>query len=90
MNNIERMIKTFTELGAANALVTLGLSSGEISQRKARDTYGKWFTDAVRHRRLLPCRVEDGRAGTHWYNVKDILALKAADALKAELIFKNS
>ena len=26
---------------------SLGVTSGEISQRKARDIYGKYFTDAV-------------------------------------------
>lgn len=90
MTNLERIISTCSELGATNVLVTLGLTSGEVSQRKARDTYGKWFADAVRHGRLAPCRVESGRAGTHWYCIKDILALKAKDALRAELTLNKS
>lgn len=85
-NNLETLITTCISLGTAQALETLGISSGEISQRKARDTYGKWFRDADTNGRIRPCRVEDGRAGTRYYRVVDILALKAQDAARAELI----
>lgn len=85
MTPLETLISTCIELGTAKTLETLGISSGEISQRKARDIYGKYFTDADRAGRIRPCRVEDGRTGTRWYRVVDILALKAADAAKAEL-----
>lgn len=84
-NNLEILISTCVELGTAKTLETLGLSSGEISQRKARDVYHKWFVDADKAGRIRPCRVEDGRAGTRYYRVVDILALKAADAARAEL-----
>lgn len=86
-NNLERLIQTCVELGSAKTLETLGISSGEISQRKARDTYGKWFMDAMRDDRIRPCRVEDGKSGTRWYRVVDILSLKAQDSLRAELKF---
>ena len=81
----ESLIETCIELGSAKTLETLGVSSGEISQRRARDVYGKYFMDADRAGRIRPCRIEDGRAGTRWYRVVDILALKAADAARAEL-----
>lgn len=84
-NNLEILIKTCISLGTAQTLETLGISSGEISQRKARDTYHKWFVDADREGRIRPCRVEDGKSGTRWYRVVDILALKAQDAARAEL-----
>lgn len=83
--NLEILIQTCVELGSAKTLETLGLSAGEISQRKARDTYGKYFMDAIREGRLRPCRVEDGKCGTQWYRVVDILSLKAQDAARAEL-----
>ena len=83
--NLEILILTCVELGSAKTLETLGLTSGEISQRKAKDVYGKYFTDADRDGRLRPCRVEDGRCGTRWYRVVDILSLKAQDAARAEL-----
>lgn len=83
--NLERLIETCVELGAARTMETLGVTSGEVSQRRARDVYGKWFTDADRAGRIRPCRIEDGRAGTRWYRVVDILSLKAADAARAEL-----
>lgn len=84
-NNLEILITTCVELGTAKTLETLGISSGEISQRKARDTYHKWFMDADKAGRIRPCRIEEGKAGTRWYRVVDILALKAQDAARAEL-----
>lgn len=83
--NLEILITTCVELGSAKTIEALGLSAGEISQRKARDIYHKWFTDADREGRIRPCRIEDGKAGTRWYRVVDILALKAQDAARAEL-----
>ena len=85
MTNIERLIETCLELGSAKTMETLGVTSGEISQRRARDVYGKYFTDADKAGRIRPCRIEDGRAGTRWYRVVDILKMKAADAARAEL-----
>ena len=48
MGNIERLIETYIELGSAKTLETLGISSGEISQRRATDVYGKYFMDAAK------------------------------------------
>ena len=84
-SNLEILIQTCVELGSAKTLETLGISAGEISQRKARDTYGKYFMDAYRDGRIRPCRVEDGKCGTQWFRVVDILSLKAQDAARAEL-----
>lgn len=83
--NLEILIQTCVELGSAKTIETLGLSSGEISQRKARDTYHKWFMDADREGRIRPCRIENGGRGTRYYRVVDILSLKAMDAARAEL-----
>ena len=41
MSNLEQLVQSAAALGAAHLAETLGLSAGEISQRKARDTYGK-------------------------------------------------
>lgn len=85
MENLERLIKTCVELGAARQMELLGVTSGEISQRRALKTYGKWFADAVADHRLLPCRIDAGRNGTRSFRVVDILSLKAADSARAEL-----
>ena len=85
--NLQTLMTTCISIGTAETLVTLGIHSGEISMRKARDVYGKWFIDAVNNGRLFPCRVEDGRTGTKWFKVTDILALKADDLARAELIY---
>ncbi len=85
MNVLEEMVKSAAAMGAAEVLETLGLSAGEISQRKARDTYGKWFTDAERAGRIRPARVDNGRNGTRHYRVVDIQELRTADLMRAHL-----
>ena len=86
MKNLEHIISTSAAIGAARAMEALGLSSGEISQRQALKIYGKWFQDALAAHRLNPVRVEDGRAGTRWYRVVEILNLKLGDRVRAELL----
>lgn len=89
MTDNERYIKAIideaTELGAVRAMESLGVTSGEISQRKALAVYGKHFADLERAGRLSPCRIESGHAGTRWYKVSDILKAKLADAVRASL-----
>lgn len=85
MNYLEEMVKSAAKMGAAEVLETLGLSAGEISQRKARDTYGKWFTDAERAGRIRPARVDNGRNGTRHYRIVDIQELRTADLMRAHL-----
>ena len=53
--------------------------------RQAKKTYGKWVQDCIARDRIFPCRVENGRAGTRFYRVVDILALKVEDDAKMEL-----
>lgn len=85
MSTLEQIVHSAAKLGAAQVLETLGLTSGEISQRKARSTYGKWFTDAEKAGRIRPTRVDDGRNGTRHYRVVDIQELKTADLVRAEI-----
>lgn len=89
MSNLERIVESAAAMGAAQVLETLGLTAGEISQRKARSIYGKWFTDAERAGRIRPSRVDDGRNGTRHYLVSAISALRTADLVKAELQLNN-
>lgn len=85
MSTLEQLVQSAAKLGAAEALETLGLTAGEISQRKARTTYGKWFTDAERAGRIRPSRIDEGRNGTRHYRVVEIQELKTADLVRAEL-----
>lgn len=82
---LKEIVKSAAKAGALEALETLGLAPGEISQRKARDIYGKWFTDAEKAGRIRPARVDDGRNGTKHYRVVDIQQLKTSDLVRAEL-----
>lgn len=89
MDYLEDIVKSAAAAGAAAALEALGLTAGEISQRKARNIYGKWFTDAERAGRIRPCRVDEGRNGTRRYRVVEIQELKTKDLIKAELQLKT-
>lgn len=89
MDNLERIVESAAALGAAHLAETLGLTAGEISQRQARRTYGKWFTDAERTGRIHPSRIDNGRNGTRHYRVVSIQELKTADLVRAELQLKT-
>ena len=86
----KEIITTIAEEAVVRALTTLGISSGEISQRKARDLYGKWFMDAVNSGKIRPCRVDNGHAGTKHFRIADILTLKANDLAQAEIILRET
>lgn len=84
--NVQRLIQDAAEMGAARLAVNLGLSTGEMSQRKARKVYGKYFDGLVASGRIWPARQEEGRAGTKYYRVSDILSCKIEDSIPAELL----
>lgn len=85
MNNA-LLIQDAVELGATLALERLGITAGEVSQRQARRTYGKYFDGLVSQRRIRPARIEEGHAGTIYYRIADILRCKVEDRADAELI----
>lgn len=89
MSTLEQLVQSAAAMGAAQVLETLGITAGEISQRKARDTYGKWFTDAEKAGRIHPSRVDNGRNGTRHYRVVTIQELRTADLMRAELQLNN-
>ena len=82
---IDKVIQFAAAAGAAEALEAMGLTAGTISQRKARDLYGQWFLNAVKDNRIHPVRIENGRGGAHKYRIAEILALRVADAARAEI-----
>lgn len=77
---------TLVELGATLALERLGLTAGELSQRQARKVYGAYFDTLRKQGRIAPAHTEAGHAGTKFYRVADILACKAEDTRKAQLL----
>ena len=83
--NLHSLIQNCISLGTASTLEQLGIHSGEVSMRQAKKIYGKWFLDCIARDRIFPCRVENGHAGTRYYRVVDILALKVEDGAKMEL-----
>ena len=86
MNNLDILIKTCVELGSAQTIENLGLASGEVSRNKAISVYGNYFLKAEKDGRIQPYRRGNGKNGTKYYRVVDILTLRAKDALKAELL----
>ena len=85
MEMYERIVQSAAELGATQALVNLGVCAGVISQRRAAAIYGKWFAEAVKAGRIRPCRIDGGARRTHHYQVKDILELRTADLVSAQI-----
>lgn len=83
-----RMIQAWVAVGAAEGLRLAGVTAGEISERQARKTYGKWFVDEVAAGRIRPIRIGAGKTATKHYRVSDILTRKAECYTPAELIFK--
>lgn len=86
---LNEIVKSASAQGAATVLEALGISAGEISQRKARGIYGKWFSDAEKAGRIRPARVDQGRNGTRHYRVVEIQELRTADLVRAELQLKR-
>ena len=83
--NLQSLIQDCISLGTASTLEQLGIHSGEVSMRQAKKTYGKWFLDCIARDRIVPCRVENGKSGTRFYRVVDILTLKVEDRASMEL-----
>lgn len=90
MDAIERAINLAItngiNIGCVQTMRSLGVTSGEMSERQAVRTYGSWFVEAVNRGDIAPCRVGNGKTGTKWYNVTDILSYKARKEIRATLI----
>lgn len=82
------MIKSWIAVGAAEGLRLAGVTAGEISERQAKKTYGRWFVEAVAAGHIKPVRYGGGRTSTKHYSVTDILTYKAMCCTPAELIYK--
>lgn len=89
MDAIERIIdlslRNGIDIGCVQTMSLLGVTSGELSESKAVKTYGKWFIEAIQRDELKPCRVGNGKTGTRWYKVTDILSYKARKEIRAAL-----
>jgi hypothetical protein len=83
-----RMITAWVAVGAAEGLRLAGVTAGEVSERQARKTYGKWFDDEVAAGRIRPVRIGAGRTATKHYLLTDILTRKAECYTPAELLYK--
>jgi hypothetical protein len=67
------MTKFEAQMLVTETLRQLGLTSGEITERQAKRTYGKPFTDAVAAGKIKPVRIGYGKTATKHYRVLDIL-----------------
>ena len=85
MSNLEALVQSAAAQGAAQVIETLGLSSGEICQGKAREIYGSWFMEAVKKGKIRPCRIGKGPKGARHYRIVEILQQRTADIMLAEL-----
>lgn len=84
MEYTKEILQGMAQMGAVEALASVGLTTGEISQRQAYETYGrKFINEAVANGRLKPCHIGIGRTGTIRYAIADILAIRTADRIQA-------
>ena len=81
----QEVLRTVAELGATAALRSAGIAPGEICKREAERRFGPWFTTQVKAGALRPVRCGKGTNGKRWFAVEDILALKAAQQLRASV-----
>ena len=77
------LLTTVAEMGAAAALRTAGITTGEICKSEGERRFGGWFTSQVAAGALRPVRCGKGSNGKRWFLVEDILALKAAQQIRA-------
>ena len=84
------MTKFESQMIVIETLRQVGLISGEISERQARKTYGKPFTDAVAAGKIKPVRIGAGKTATRHYRIADILDWQNKCYTPAELIYKNN
>lgn len=84
--DLERIATAWSAAGAAQALTQCGVTAGEVSESRARKTYGSWFKQAVDAGRIRPVRVGAGKTATRWYSIPEILTYKAQAITRAELI----
>jgi hypothetical protein len=83
-DNIDRRtVRHIVELTMIQMADMLGVGKTEMSYSKASATFGKFFRDMVKSGKLKPCRYGEGRNGTHWYSLRDILSLRYEEEMKA-------
>lgn len=82
------MTKFEAQMLVTETLRQLGLASGEITERQARKTYGKPFTEAVAAGKIRPVRVGVGKTATKHYRIIDILDWQNKTYTPATIIFK--
>lgn len=84
MEYTQEILQDMAQMGAVQALASVGLTTGEISQSQAYATYGrKFIREMVANGRLKPSHIGEGKTGTIRYAIADILAIRAADKIQA-------
>lgn len=71
--------------GAALAMEQMGVTSGLISESRARKVYGKWLIEHLKRGDLAPAYCGDRKK---YFRVADILALRTADLAPMNIILK--
>ena len=83
------IISASMQAGAETAMIRAGLRNPLVSQRNAEKTYGVIFAELLKAGKIHPVKVGEGRKGTRWYSVEEILALIVAETAKADIIWKD-
>ena len=83
---IDRETQHLITLTALETAKYFGAGTLELSYTKACARYGTIFKHLVRHRKVTPCRVGNGKNGTHYYAISDIISAIAVEQAAAKLI----
>ena len=86
--DILAIIAASMEAGAETAMIRAGLRNPLVSQRNAEKTYGVIFAELQKAGKIHPVKVGEGRRGTRWYSVEEILAQIVAETAKADIVWK--
>ena len=86
--DILAIIAASMEAGAETAMIRAGLRNPLVSQRNAEKTYGVIFCELQKAGKIHPVKIGEGRKGTRWYSVEEILAQIVAETAKADIVWK--
>lgn len=90
MVNIEiEQKKNDIAMAVTTTLAQVGLISGELTYAAAHRMYGGWFTNAVKNGKISPSRFGAGKKATKYFLVSDILAYRAVELERAQIILSK-
>lgn len=83
---IDRETLHLIKITALETAKYFGAGTLELSYTKACTRYGTIFKELAKRGKITPRRVGNGKNGTHYYAISDIISAIAAERATAKLI----